>query len=72
MIAAALACTFGVPHLHHHPPPVGTGLGCLLCAAEGDRLEEQFWSEVAAGKYDAQGYTPAERRANVKRVGART
>jgi ubiquitin len=36
---------------------------CAECAAEVERQCAQFAADVAAGKYDADGYTPADRRA---------
>ena len=35
---------------------------CAGCEAESARLEAEFWRKVAAGEYDEQGYTPAERK----------
>lgn len=32
-----LACMYGVDWLAHFAPPIGTGLGCLWCAAGGDQ-----------------------------------
>jgi hypothetical protein len=54
----AVVCAFGTPWARHVGPP-----GCAACAAESDRLAAAFAAAVAAGEYDAQGYTPAERRA---------
>jgi hypothetical protein len=55
-------CAFGVPWLEHF-----TRVGCLFCAAEGDRLEAQFAADVASGKYDDRGYTAADRRARSRK-----
>lgn len=61
--SSGLTCAFGVawpgPHLE---PPIGTGGGCPRCAAESARLGAAFAAAVAQGRYDADGYTPAERR----------
>lgn len=65
-VTESLVCAFGVPWLHHVTPPTGTGLGCLLCAAEEERLLAVFDAGVASGTHDAQGYTPSERRAHAK------
>lgn len=55
-------CAFGIPWIVHV-----NGQGCLWCAAESERLSEQFVADVASGKYDAEGWTPKERRAQAKR-----
>lgn len=50
-----------------------TGIGwegphhCAQCAADVEQACEQFDADVRAGKYDEQGFTPAERRAQAKR-----
>ncbi len=31
--SGALACMYGTPWLDHFDPPLGTGKGCLWCAA---------------------------------------
>lgn len=54
----ALACAFGEPWMGSHP----------LCEAETERACRQFDAEVAAGKYDAEGYTPFERAAQRRRL----
>ena len=36
---------------------------CEHCRAESARLGARFAAEVTAGTYDAEGYTPQERRA---------
>jgi hypothetical protein len=36
---------------------------CAGCAAETARLSAAFAADVVAGVYDADGYTPADRRA---------
>ena len=51
-----LACAFGEPWDGPHP----------LCDAEADRLEAVFADGVAAGRWDADGYTSAERRAQAR------
>lgn len=57
-IDGALACAFGEPWLGPHP----------LCEAETERACLAFDADVAAGKYDAEGYTPAERAASDRRL----
>jgi len=54
-----LTCSFGIPWSQHP--------GCPWCAAEGARLAALFAEAVARGESDAEGYTPAERRAQQKR-----
>jgi hypothetical protein len=56
-----LTCAFGSPW-----GPRGCG-PCTGCLAESDRLEAEFARKVAAGVYDVDGYTPADRRAQAKR-----
>lgn len=41
---------------------------CDACCASTLRACEQFAADVRAGKYDAEGYTPAERKAQRRRV----
>lgn len=55
-----LVCAFGEPWIGPHPK----------CAAYADELDRQFDAAVAAGKYDQDGYTPADRRAEQKRKDA--
>jgi len=43
---------------------------CDDCAAETAALIAQFWQAVDAGTYDRDGYTPAERTAQQKRMQA--
>lgn len=50
-------CDFGIPWSVHQTPS-----GCLWCRAETARFREEFQADVAAGVFDAQGYTPADRR----------
>lgn len=45
---------------------------CAGCQAESARLSAQFAADVAAGRYDAEGYTPAERRAQARKAKLRT
>lgn len=54
-----LACAFGEPWMGPHP----------LCEAEVDRSIREFHAAVARGEYDAEGYTPAERRMQAQRAG---
>lgn len=53
-----VTCAFGEPILGEHP----------LCDAYFHRITEQYIADVAAGKYDAEGYTPKERRAQQKKA----
>ena len=55
-----LTCAFGEPWMGPHP----------LCDAETDRACAEFARLVAAGKYDADGYTPNERKAQQKQKAA--
>ena len=52
---SGLTCAFGTDWLAHE--------GCPGCAAFAADLRRQFDADVAAGTYDQDGYTPAERRA---------
>lgn len=52
-----LICAFGEPWMGPHP----------LCEAETERACQQFAEAVRAGKYDVEGYTPAERKAKNRR-----
>ena len=51
----------------------GAGVGwdgpdhCPACHAEADRLCAQFEADVASGQFDAEGFTPKERKAQRKR-----
>lgn len=40
----------------------GNQFGCPACSALVDEMCAAFAAEVAAGTYDAEGYTPADRR----------
>lgn len=40
---------------------------CAACAADGTRLIAEYRAAQARGVYDAEGYTPAERRAQQRR-----
>lgn len=51
-------CSFG------HPFPCGP---CDDCLAETERLSQEFEAAVARGEYDAEGYTPNERKAQARR-----
>lgn len=52
-----VTCAFGEPIAGPHP----------LCDAYFHRISAQYHADVAAGKYDAEGYTPKERRAQQKK-----
>ena len=54
---AGLTCKFGTPWRDHFD-----STGCAACAAETERGCTAFAAAVAAGTYDADGYTPAERK----------
>lgn len=45
-----------------HGWPIGLALPCQGCQVEADELERAFRAGVADGRWDADGYTPAERR----------
>ena len=53
VINPAVTCAFGAPW------PCDP---CAGCVAEADRLSAQFAADVVAGRFDAEGYTPADRR----------
>lgn len=59
-VDGALACAFGEPLMGPHP----------LCDAETERACRDFGAAVAAGTYDAEGYTPLERAAQTRRLQA--
>lgn len=72
-IDPTLVCAFGWP-IQDRSQEVPTGYGerswhCKGCAENGERLCAAFEADVAAGKYDRDGYTPAERRAVVRKKG---
>ena len=41
---------------------------CRGCIEKADQLEAQFWRAVFFGEYDADGYTPAERKAQQRKA----
>lgn len=53
-------CSYGVAH--------ALGEACAGCAAETERAIAAFHAAVASAVYDAQGYTPAERREQQRRA----
>ncbi len=55
---AGLTCAFSEPWMGLHP----------LCDAHGAEMVKQFEAAVLAGTYDADGYTPNERKAQQKRA----
>lgn len=62
-----LTCAHGAPWYGCGPQrPVGH-YHCVGCAKEGLRLIREFWQGVSEGRWDEQGYTPSERRAQAKR-----
>jgi hypothetical protein len=44
------------------------GWHCAECQAEGEALIAQYRAAQARGEFDAEGYTPNERKAQRKRV----
>lgn len=42
---------------------------CPKCQAYGDELEADFWREVFFGRWDADGYTPEDRKAQQRKSG---
>jgi hypothetical protein len=44
------------------------GWHCADCQADGERLIAQYRAAQARGEYDAEGYTPNERKAQRRRV----
>ena len=59
MPAPGLTCAFGEPW--------GIGTKHPLCEQLANEGIAEFQTDVAAGIYDAEGYTPAERRAQQRR-----
>jgi hypothetical protein len=45
---------------------------CAQCAASVAERCREFRAAVARGEYDTEGYTPAERKAQLKRLKERT
>lgn len=63
-------CAFGIPTDAGHPHAPGW-FGphhCFWCHVDVELACARFDAAVLAGKYDAQGYTPAERRAQRRRA----
>ena len=54
VIDPSVTCAFGTPSWPHDE--------CAGCRDYADELHRQFEADVAAGIYDAEGYTPAERK----------
>lgn len=58
---------------HGRPSPIDPEWAgeehCAGCLAESQRAQAAFDTDVKAGKYDAEGYTPAERTAQAKKRG---
>jgi hypothetical protein len=61
-----MTCAFGTPWAEHAPfaPPL---FACAGCRDESSRLSAEFHAAVARGEFDAEGYTPAERKAQQRR-----
>jgi hypothetical protein len=55
---AGLTCAFGEPWTGPHP----------LCAARVEQDRAAFQAAVARGEFDAEGYTPKERKAQAQRT----
>lgn len=69
----ASPCTFGRRAFWTSPIRAVGWFGphhCDACNAETERGGAEFAAAVAAGTYDAQGYTPAERRAQQRKAAA--
>lgn len=45
----------------------GSGFHCYRCMMAVAESVRQFWIDVAAGIYAAEGYTPAERKAQQRK-----
>jgi len=58
-----VTCLFGYDWLTYHVTAT-----CPACQHETAEACARFQVAVAAGQFDAQGYTPAERRAQDKRA----
>jgi hypothetical protein len=73
VVELAPPCSFGSPTVAgtvHAPGWMGPH-HCAHCAAETERASAAFAAAVARGEYDAQGYTPAERRQLEKKRNAK-
>jgi hypothetical protein len=71
--ALAPPCAFNQPTLYGsvYAPGWDGPHHCFWCFVEVERACRAFDADVIAGKYDQQGYTPAERRSKkVKRAAA--
>jgi hypothetical protein len=68
----APGCSFGTPTLAGRPfaPGWGGSHHCWFCNAAVEQSCAEFAAAVARGEYDADGYTPAERRVQKKRKAA--
>jgi hypothetical protein len=60
LVEPVLVCANGSPWGRYGCGP------CAKCVTECDRLEAQFWRNVFFGLYDADGYTAADRKRQVK------
>lgn len=67
----SLVCSHGVPSWDwSQSSPTGIGKGrwhCPGCRAYSEQAAAEFAAAVAAGTYDREGYTPAERRKQQRR-----
>lgn len=71
-MSGSLVCSFGEqtePGTNRAPGWSGPH-HCAGCAADVERKCAEFDADVAAGKYDEWGYTPAEARAARDRLNA--
>jgi hypothetical protein len=68
--ALAPPCAFNQPTLSGsaHAPGWTGPHHCFWCWVDVERACAQFAADVKAGKYDAQGYTPAERKAQQRKA----
>lgn len=61
-------CAYGQPTCSDGFAPDWDGPHhCAQCAADVERACQQFEADVQAGKYDSEGYTVNERKAQAKR-----
>jgi hypothetical protein len=69
VVELAPPCMFGTPTVAGtmHAPGWTGPHHCEHCASEVERGRAEFAAAVARGEFDAQGYTPAERRQLEKR-----
>jgi hypothetical protein len=66
MSAPMPVCAFGTPS-NEHEPMVLPLFACQPCRDEASRVCAEFRAAVARGEFDAEGYTPNERKAQQRR-----